>query len=226
MIVALPWPAFAEAAFACATATQLVAASTIPAWPAFFRMLRPVRAQRWKRLLVHAWFAGAELGHTRQGCRHPCVSAASRLARPFCTRPPDFSGAYSWGVLLPVVLLFRSTPFHHLQSSGDASMVSAAGAQTRGQTRRPDSSGDNDFSYATDVSILSRSFSYVGPQHFRRCIAPGHRGCFPSRLLCRLRLSLEGCVRAWRAIICFCCLFSDLSFPLLLLPGVLQTFLY
>ena len=100
MFLALPLPAFAEAAFACATATQLVAASSIPALPAFFRMLRPVRAGHWKWLLLHVWVAGAEPRHTRQGCRHPCVSAAFRLSQPFCTRPPDIWGSVPLGVLL------------------------------------------------------------------------------------------------------------------------------
>ena len=107
MLFALPFPAFAEAAFACATATQLVAASSIPALPAFFRMLRPVRAGHWKWLLLHVWVAGAEPRHTRQGCRHPCVSAASRLAQPFCTRPPDLFGSVLLDVLLLVSLRRR-----------------------------------------------------------------------------------------------------------------------
>ena len=58
MLFALPFPALAEAECACATATQLVAASSILAFPAFFRMLRPVRAGHWKWLLLHVWIAG------------------------------------------------------------------------------------------------------------------------------------------------------------------------
>ena len=44
-------------------------------------------------------------------------------------------------------------------------MASAAGAQTRGQARRQDSSGDNDFSYATNDQYGIAVFSYVRPQH-------------------------------------------------------------
>ena len=143
MLFALPLPALAEVSIACATATEPALAQSIPALPACFRMLRPVHAERRRRLLQHASAAGAEPRPTLQGCRHPCVSAASRLSRPFCTRPPDFSGAYSWGVLLPVVLLFRSTPFRHRQSSGDASMAASAGAR-----KKQDSSGDHELSDA------------------------------------------------------------------------------
>ena len=69
-------------------------------------MLRPAHAARWKRVLQHVLGAGAEPRHTRQGCRHPCVSAASRLAQPFCTRPPDLFGS----VLLDVLLLVSLRP--------------------------------------------------------------------------------------------------------------------
>lgn len=132
MLLALPLPASAEAEFACATATQLVGAPSIPAFPAFLRTLRPVHAERWKRLLLHARLSGAEPRHTPQGCRHPCVSAASRLAQPFCTRPPDFRERTRWASYCRVfVLLFRSAPFRHRQSRGDASM--AASAKTRSQ---------------------------------------------------------------------------------------------
>ena len=100
MFFALPFPALAEAAFACATATQSVVSKSIPAHPAFFTMLRPAHAARWKRVLQHVLGAGAEPRHTRQGCRHPCVSAAFRLSQPFCTRPPDIWGSVPLGVLL------------------------------------------------------------------------------------------------------------------------------
>ena len=71
MFLALPFPAFAEAAFACATATQLVGVSSIPAFPAFSRMLRPARAPCCKQELVCARAVGVEPRHTRTGCPHP-----------------------------------------------------------------------------------------------------------------------------------------------------------
>ena len=65
--------------------------------------------------------AGAEPRHTLPGCRHPCVSAASRLARPFCTRPPDFWERILWASYYS--LLFSSALFRHRQSRGDTTMV-------------------------------------------------------------------------------------------------------
>jgi hypothetical protein len=108
MFVALPCRLFAEAASACATATQRVGfqACRMPAFP---KMLRPLRAGRWKRLLPHARAVGAEPRHTLQGCRHPCVSAASRLAQPFCTRPPDFWERTHWASYYS--LFFQLGPF-------------------------------------------------------------------------------------------------------------------
>ena len=117
MFVALPCRLFAEAASACATATQRVGfqACRMPAFP---KMLRPLRAGRWKRLLLHARAVGAEPRHTLQGCRHPCVSAASRLAQPFCTRPPDLYGSVSLDILLqfctPAALILILAVTSHL----------------------------------------------------------------------------------------------------------------
>ena len=137
MFIVLLVPAFAEAGSAFATATQQVVALSIPALPAFLRMLRLVCVGRRRRLLPRAQEAGAEPRHTLQGCCHPCVSAASRLVQPFCTRPPDFSGAYHLVVLLravpiPSSLLWRNRP---------RSMASFAGS--RGQ-KRQDRSGPSD----------------------------------------------------------------------------------
>ena len=99
MFVALHASSFAEAASACASATQLVVLHTCR-MPALPQVLRPLHAGRWKRLLPHAWAAGAEPRHTPQGCLHQCVSAASRLVQQFCTRPPDIWGSVPLGILL------------------------------------------------------------------------------------------------------------------------------
>ena len=190
-------------------------------------MLRPVRANRCKRWLLHVRAAGAEPRHTRPGCRHPCVSAASRLTQPFCTRPPDLSGAYPLDVLLPAVLF---SPLPEL-----AQRRTALGQQI--STFRTPACG-------RPLGCQDRPFDHPAPRGRCSHTALGHRRRFPSRLLGPLCLcfgglvmstpisldscvyALEGCVLVfWRAVFfVFCCPFG--SFPLLLLPGVLQTFLY
>ena len=154
MFVALDTGLFAEAVFACATAAQLlvlqpcrlIARTSCAGMPALSQVLRPLRAGRWKRLLPHARVAGAEPGHTPQGCRHPCVFAAFRLAQPFCTRPPDFSGAYHWASYY-FLHRRRSSPRHPKRRA----MASYAGSRAH---RRRDSSVNNESSHAAPTALV------------------------------------------------------------------------
>ena len=153
-------------------------------------MLRPVRANRCKRWLLHAWAAGAEPRHTRQGCRHPCVSAASRLTQPFCTRPPDLSGAYPLDVLLPAVLF---SPLPEL-----AKRRTALGPPI--STFRPPACGQPLECPEVLAAAASRGSSCSS--------SLGHRGRFPFKTFMATPTSLDSCVCAlegcvlvfWRAV--------------------------